>query len=378
MEIIVTEIIKTIKDSDTVIERDMKLLALFFKLFRTALGIALDQLDRELATEYKKQGYVVERRDRRTVQCLCGTVSFVCRRMKKPGKKGIYPLDKQLRLKPYQRFSTLLMKKVAETATSCVYRKTADIVNRFTLTTLSHQTVKHIVMQSGTLCQEWQDIQRQETSVEETEAPVVYIEGDGLVLRGQHKKQLEIHRMQVYEGREKEGKRTRLIHAYHMASTEYEKTWERAGWYMHRQYGLSHTIVISNGDGGTGYGYEAFQELAAGCKWHEHQRDVYHVHRKVKGTDELQDVERLRKYLTRNWTYVEPLNQRQMPEKVHLIQPGACEAGHRIYSYRMKHQGRCWSQEGAEAMVQLITAMKNEEWDAVYGQWGRTAYKPIS
>ena len=100
---------------------------------------------------------------------------------------------------------------------------------------------------------------------------------------------------------------------------------------MHRQYGLSHTIVISNGDGGTGYGYEAFQELAAGCKWHEHQRDVYHVHRKVKerlhfaapevqegiwqsiwnhdktslalwldtaeseaeGTDELQDVERL-------------------------------------------------------------------------------------
>lgn len=53
-----------------------------------------------------------------------------------------------------------------------------------------------------------------------------------------------------------------------------------------------------------------------------------------------------------------------MPENVHLIQPGACEAGHRIYSYRMKHQGRCWSQEGAEAMVQFITAMKNEEWDA--------------
>ena len=58
----------------------------------------------------------------------------------------------------------------------------------------------------------------------------------------------------------------RLIHAYHMASTEYEKTWERAGWYMHRQYGLSHTIVISNGDGGTGYGYEAFQELAKGLQ----------------------------------------------------------------------------------------------------------------
>lgn len=149
--------------------------------------------------------------------------------MKKPGKKGIYPLDKQLRLKPYQRFSALLMKKVAETATSCVYRKTADIVNRFTLTNLSHQTVKHIVMQSGTLCREWQDIQRQETSVEETEAPVVYIEGDGLVLRGQHKKQLEIHRMQVYEGWEKEGKRTRLIHAPAVWIKPYDSDQQR-GW----------------------------------------------------------------------------------------------------------------------------------------------------
>ena len=29
-------------------------------------------------------------------------------------------------------------------------------------------------------------------------------------------------------------------------------------------------------------------------------------------------------------------------------------------------------------MVQLITAMKNREWDAVYDQWGHRAYKPIS
>lgn len=85
METIVTEIIKTIKDSNTVIERDMKLLALFFELFRTALGMALEQLDLELVKEYKKQGDVVERRDKRTVQCLCDTVSFVCRRMKKQG-----------------------------------------------------------------------------------------------------------------------------------------------------------------------------------------------------------------------------------------------------------------------------------------------------
>lgn len=226
METIVAEIIQTIKDSDTVIERDMKLLALFCELFRTALGLAFEQLDRELAKEYKKQGYVVERRDR------------------------------QLRLKPYQRFSALLMKKVAETATSCVYRKATDIVNRFTLTSVSHQTVKQMVVQAGKLCQEWQEHSLQEERsveeppMEEPKDSVVYIEGDGLIIRGQHKKQLEIHRIQVYEGRETEGKRTRLIHAYHMASTIYEKTKERAGWYMHQHYELHNKIVTSNSDSG--------------------------------------------------------------------------------------------------------------------------------
>ena len=35
-------------------DRLMKLLALFFELYRTALGMALEQLDLELAKEYKK------------------------------------------------------------------------------------------------------------------------------------------------------------------------------------------------------------------------------------------------------------------------------------------------------------------------------------
>lgn len=68
------DVSKIIKEPDTVIERDMKLLALFFELFRTALGMALEQLDLELAKEYKKQGYVIECWDRRTVQCLCGII----------------------------------------------------------------------------------------------------------------------------------------------------------------------------------------------------------------------------------------------------------------------------------------------------------------
>ena len=48
---------------------------------------------------------VVEYWNGRMVQCLYGTVSFVRWRMKKVREKGLYPLDKQLRLKSYHGFS---------------------------------------------------------------------------------------------------------------------------------------------------------------------------------------------------------------------------------------------------------------------------------
>ena len=97
MEYIVTEIIKTIKDSENAIEREMKLLHLFLQLFTQALTLAFEIIDAELAEQYKKEGYRVERRDARTIQGLFGTVTYRRRRMKKDGPraKGFYPLDRQ-------------------------------------------------------------------------------------------------------------------------------------------------------------------------------------------------------------------------------------------------------------------------------------------
>ena len=136
MEYIVTEIIKTIKDSENAIEREMKLLHLFLQLFTQALTLAFEIIDAELAEQYKKEGYRVERRDARTIQGLFGTVTYRRRRMKKDGPraKGFYPLDRQLGFVKYQRFTALFMKRVAEVASGSVYRTTADVINRLTLT----------------------------------------------------------------------------------------------------------------------------------------------------------------------------------------------------------------------------------------------------
>lgn len=77
MEYIVTEIIKTIKESNTAIVRETKLLQLFIHLFTEALVCALETMDTELVEQYKQQGYQIERRDRRTIQGLFGTATYL-------------------------------------------------------------------------------------------------------------------------------------------------------------------------------------------------------------------------------------------------------------------------------------------------------------
>ena len=44
-----------------------------------------------------------------------------------------------------------------------------------------------------------------------------------------------------------------------------------------------------------------------------------------------------------------------------LVNPatGRQQSNHRLYSYRMKKQGRIWSEAGAEAIAQIITGQRN-------------------
>jgi hypothetical protein len=38
---------------------------------------------------------------------------------------------------------------------------------------------------------------------------------------------------------------------------------------------------------------------------------------------------------------------------------GTCESNHRLYSYRMKKQGRRWGKTGGLGMVKILTGIKN-------------------
>ena len=79
------------------------------------------------------------------------------------------------------------------------------------------------------------------------------------------------------------------------------------------------------------------------------------------GEDPFHHIEKLKHYLSRNWPYLKRLKAYQLKESVQGI--GSCESNHRIYSYRMKRNGKYWSERGAHSMVRLIEALKNQTFD---------------
>lgn len=405
MENSVAEIIKIIKASNNAIEMERKLIIFFAQFVGELMRMALEAIDDELQKEWREKGYRVERSDTRTIQFLFGAVTFTRRRMKKPGETGVYALDQSCGFEKGKRYSLLVQRQVAELSTKVVYRGVEKAVELFTSFTMSHGQVKNIVDQIGAVQGEWTNHHLEELSVrlpENRQVPVLVVEGDGLLIKGTKKKRKEIHRVQVSEGVERNGKRTELVRPYYFSSLKSSAdVWQQLETYLSATYDLSNTIVLSNVDGGSGYCFNHCEQAIGLCRQHIHFIDRYHVHAKIKsrlgfckdlekpmkqavwaheweqvvaildtaesrvdeahGEDQLRHIEKLTHYLSRNWAYLKRLKAYQLEETVQGI--GSCESNHRIYSYRMKRNGKYWSDQGAQSMVCLIEALKNQTFD---------------
>lgn len=93
MDSIVSDIMKIIKAAPENISREEAMKQYFEKLACRCVSEALEKIDVELAAEYGKAGWRVERLDQRTIQASYGTIQIRHRRMEKEGEQGIYPLD---------------------------------------------------------------------------------------------------------------------------------------------------------------------------------------------------------------------------------------------------------------------------------------------
>ena len=400
MDHIVSDIMKIIKGAADNIAREEGLKQYFEELECRCVSEALERIDVELAAEYGKDGWRVERLDQRTIQASYGTIHIRRRRMEKEGEDGIYPLDKELGIRQYQRYTSYLEYTIARVGAKAVYRVTAEAINALTPVSISHQQVARIVKHVGARYGEWEAAQREAEIPEDAELKrpeVLYIEGDGLMLKGQGQGKREVHRFQIAEGVHEHKGRRELVGTHYVAEFSHTEAKEAMEGYLASHYDLSHTLVLSNSDGGPGYGKEVFDEILGKTGRHEHFRDRYHVNRKcreragwtgkgllgklqkavrahcwervvtvldtmaslARSKEQEEQIGLLRDYLERNWPYLASMQERGLGEYSTAI--GTCESNHRTYSYRMKRQGRRWGKEGGNGMVKILTGLKNND-----------------
>lgn len=72
-------------------------------------------------------------------------------------------------------------------------------------------------------------------------------------------------------------------------------------------------------------------------------------------------IAKLRGYLERNWDDITPLSDPSLQGQLSGL--GSCESNHRKFMYRLKHQGKLWSQTGLNGMLRIITADQNGDYE---------------
>ena len=391
-------VISIIKESKDSIEAERKIEHWLMRVTCQLIAAALERIDAELYQIYKAQGWRVARRDSRTIYCRYGELTYTRRLLQKDGK-SFYPLDRKMGFEPRKHYSLGMIEQIVEAVAITTARSASELLQNLAGITISHQSVIALKNYAGEKAKAYEKALVEENKAESPAQPeIIAIEGDGVILKNKKKGSAsEVHRIQVYEGVRKNGNRTELVGLRCFASTSRKELFAMVRSYLLGHYDLSKTTVLSNGDGGSGYQFQDFERIVEGCLDHQHFRDCYHVHEKIRTRlsfcnrklidriirelhrtddimkqipvwmdtarscarteEDLEEVDKLQSYLERNAPYIPSLSQRGIHTEIHL---GTAETNHRFYSYRMKRQGRSWSSEGMECMVWVLTARKNK------------------
>ncbi|MCC4461011.1 ISLre2 family transposase, partial [Limosilactobacillus reuteri] len=276
---------------------------------------------------------------------IFGPVTFQRRYYQAGTKKREFYLDQQLKIKPRRRLSPhylMMMAKIAQTTTM---RNTADILNLVFDSGITADSVMHAVHELGN------QIANQ------------------------------------------------IINRHDFLSVGHQGRLEaRLSDYLARHYKLAGQTVFLASDAGPGYEPAKLLSLVPQGAHGEYFLDRYHCLQKIEYTlgrhnelamraikavrhhdqaeltiildtyesqnlteKQADDLMRLRKYLQRNWRYILSPQMRGFKD-IHLI--GSVESSHWAFTYRMKKQGKSWTEQGAKAMIGLIEARMNGELQA--------------
>lgn len=403
MNYIISQIVELWKNNESIIDVENNLNLWFQSWNEWLMQLALERIDKELYLQYKSEGWQVDNIEARTVQFIFGKITYYRRRLRKSGESSFIPLDKALGLQKYKRYSSNTQKVMAQMGANMPYRKAKKALLTSSSITVSHSTIHRVTQEVGEKVQNYLSKYNYKLDLPKAKrkrVKALYIEGDGLLVKGRQGDSPTIHRVMVHEGVNKKKKRHTLINKKIFSSLESSKdAFNQAAHYLNQVYDLKDTLVITNSDGGSGYEKDKFDTIIGYCHQHEHFRDAYHVNRKVKErlsfdkkleglmikaikkhdwslvesvcataesrlinmSSEMMEtcknhIIKLKKYLSRNWNYIKSFKQRKLPVSDGT---GVCETGHRMYSYRTKRQGRCWTKKGVANVVAILTADHN-------------------
>lgn len=372
------------------------------------------QYDEAIAPKLLRQGYKLNKRDKRTVVFTFGEVTFYRNRWTKEGQTFV-PVDDFLGLEKYSRYSKQLVYEVSRFATYTSYRKVVDIVATTYKLNASKSLVSKALDEAGKLLDDREAYRFYEEgkAIEKIKADIIYVEGDGVMVKvideaTEVTGNMELSHFLVHTGSKQVAKdRFALDNKKTFVGDNNQTVRQELQDYIHNHFELTdETILVTNSDHGSGYTPYVFKELAKslGFKRHEHFWDRYHLNllidqhfktfseelkamvfqgitqhskqrvRLVLDTAEslIEDDVRREEFgkfaqrLLRDFAYTKPPQLRGL-SKAGI---GVMETQHRKLTYRMKKQGKYWSRKGATTMSKLILLnYENSLEDLFFGDW---------
>ena len=371
--------------------------------------------DNYIAPTMRARGYKFVNYAERTVTFTFGQVTFSRRRWYKNGKCRI-PVDEKLGLEKRIAYSKELLYQITKLATMLPYRKVVEVIELMYQVCITKDTVLKAIKLASQLLNEKEDYRfyRDEVVAQKIEAPVIYLEGDGVWIKvsGREKEQQnkELSHFVIHTGTEVYGKRKILKNKVEIVSPNNRTARKRVVDYIYNHFKItSDTLLVTNSDMGHGYTPYLFKEIShdLGIKHHQHFWDRYHLNKEIKKLVKPYSVELLDQFMKAidshckkklkttidtlesfvllnqnekkidtfkvfknrilgNFKYTQPPEQRNLD----TASLGIMESQHRKISYRMKNRGMYWSLNHVDAMSHLILLSYNQELrDLFFGNW---------
>jgi|GEM_PF-545315 hypothetical protein len=382
--------------------------------FCQTIGALLEYIDEALARSLKRAGWEIVCIEERTIITSLGVITYKRRYYKKRLASGavvyVYLLDELLGLNRVGRISPRLIELGVALATEMSYRKAQEALEEILGVSISHETIRQYVIQTGEHLGKWD----RPTGLDdkgEKKVPLLVIEVDGALLSEQRRKgekkgkkrrkrkkgkeKFELKVAVVYEGWEIDeytGEAHLKNPYYFVHGGSGEEFWAALERHLRRIYDLEGCRRVIVGGDGAGWVREGADLIGAEyqyCRFHL-ERDLTRLwgqepqtKKAVRGALKKGDrqgfnlllqklieeegepkkkeaIRGFQELMNSVWEGIKDWRERgkEVPEVTRglgIIEPNV---GHTI-SRRFKHRGSSWSKEGAFNLARVRCALRN-------------------